>query len=132
IIDKHKDCQVSIVGEQKKFGADVNPSYIWRYMLKLKDGNVAQITKTKVNEITDQGVVVTTPDGKEETLPADTVVIATLVPNKSVKYGKYAKDVYMIGDAVQVRRAYAAIHDGYRMGMRVDFEPYQTYHRIKD
>ncbi|MBW2123601.1 MAG: FAD-dependent oxidoreductase, partial [Deltaproteobacteria bacterium] len=131
IIDKHKDCQVSIVGEQKKFGADVNPSYIWRYMLKLKDGNVAQITRTKVKEITDQGVVVVTPEGKEESIPADTVVIAMLVPNRSVTYGKYAKDVYMIGDAVQVRRAYGAIHDGYRVGMRIDFVPYQTYHRVK-
>jgi len=131
IIDRHKDCQVSIVGEQKKLGADVNPSYIWRYMLKLKDGNVAQITKTKVKEITDQGVLVTTPEGKEDTIPADTVVMAMLVPNRSVKYGKYAKEVYMVGDAVQVRRAYAAIHDGYRMGMRVDFNPYQTFHRIK-
>jgi 2,4-dienoyl-CoA reductase (NADPH2) len=132
IIDKYKDCQVSIVGEQKKFGADVNPSYIWRYILKLKDGNVTQVTKTKVREITDQGVQVITPEGKEEALPADTVVIAMLVPNRNVNYGKYAKEVYMVGDAVQVRRAYAAIHDGYRMGMRVDFTPYQTYHRIKD
>jgi len=132
IIDKYKDCQVSIVGEQKKFGADVNPSYIWRYMLKLKDGKVAQVTKTKVKEVSDQGVQVITPEGKEETIPADTVVIAMLVPNRSVNYGKYAKEVYMVGDAIQVRRAYAAIHDGYRMGMRVDFGPYQTYHRIKD
>jgi 2,4-dienoyl-CoA reductase (NADPH2) len=131
IIDKHKNCQVSIVGEQKKFGADVNPSYIWRYMLKLKDGKVAQITKTKVKEINDQGVVVTTPEGKEETIPADTVVIAMLVPNKSVRYGKYAKEVSLVGDAVQVRRAYAAIHDAYRMGMRIDFKPYKTFHRIK-
>ncbi len=132
IIDRHKDCQVSIVGEQKKFGSDVNPSYIWRYMLKLKGGNVAQITRTKVREITDQGVLVTTPEGKEETLPADTVVVAMLTPDKSVRYGKYAKDVSMIGDAVQVRRVYGAIHDGYRMGMRVDFQPYQLMHRTKD
>jgi 2,4-dienoyl-CoA reductase (NADPH2) len=131
IIDKYKDVQVSIVGEHKKFGRDVNPSYIWRYMLKLKDAKVVQVTQTKVKEITDQGVLVTTPEGKEETIPVDTVVIAMLVPNKSVKYGKYAKDVYMVGDAIQVRRAYAAIHDGYRIGMRVDFTPYQTYHRIK-
>jgi 2,4-dienoyl-CoA reductase (NADPH2) len=132
IIENHKDCQVSIVGEQKKLGADVNPSYIWRYILKLRDGGVTQVTKTKVKEITDEGVLIMTPDGKEETLAADTVIIAMLVPNKSVKYGKHAKEVYMVGDAVQVRRAYGAIHDGYRMGMRVDFDPYRTYQRIKD
>jgi len=131
IIDKHKDCNVSIVGEQKKFGPDVNPSYIWRYLLKLKAGNVNQVTKTKVKEIVDDGVVVITPEKKEQTIPADTVVIADLVPNKEAKLGKYGKaDVFMIGDAIQVRRGYGAVHDGFRMGMKVSFKPYQLMHRL--
>ena len=71
-----------------------------------------------------------TPDKKEETMKADTVVLAMLVPNKGIKYGKYqTRDVYMIGDCVQVRRGYAAVHDGYTMGMQIDLLPYQTYHR---
>jgi len=37
----------------------------------------------------------------------------------------------MVGDCVLVRRGTAAIRDGYKMGMKVDFVPYQTYHRIK-
>jgi hypothetical protein len=39
--------------------------------------------------------------------------------------------VYMIGDAIQVRRGYGAVHDGYRMGMKVSFQPYQLMHRMK-
>jgi len=130
--DKDKDCNVSIVGPQKKFGPDVNPSYIWRYLLKLKAGNVNQVTKSKVKEIVDDGVVVITAEQKEEKIAADTVVIADLVPNKEVKLGKYGKaNVYMIGDAIQVRRGYGAVHDGYRMGMKVSFQPYQLMHRMK-
>jgi pyruvate/2-oxoglutarate dehydrogenase complex dihydrolipoamide dehydrogenase (E3) component len=132
IKDKDKDCNVSIVGPQKKFGPDVNPSYIWRYLLKLKAGNVNQVNKSKVKEIVDDGVVVITAEQKEEKLPADTVIIADLVPNKEVKLGKYGKaNVYMIGDAIQVRRGYGAVHDGYRMGMKVSFQPYQLMHRMK-
>jgi 2,4-dienoyl-CoA reductase (NADPH2) len=132
IKDKHKDCNVSIVGPQKKFGPDVNPSYIWRYLLKLKAGNVNQARKTKVKEIVDDGVVIITPEKKEEKIPADTVVIADLVPNKEVKLGKYGKaNVYLIGDSLQVRRGYGAVHDGYRMGMKLSFQPYKLMHREK-
>jgi hypothetical protein len=130
IIDKGKHT-VTMVDKPKKFGLDVNPSYIWRYMKKLKEGNVVQMVQSAVKEIRDKEVVVEGPDKKETTIPADSVVLANLIPNKEVGYGKYAKDVYMIGDAVQVRRGTAAIRDGYKMGMRVDFFPYQTYHRIK-
>jgi 2,4-dienoyl-CoA reductase (NADPH2) len=133
LIDKDKDCNVSIVGPQKKFGPDVNPSYIWRYLLKLKAGNVNQARKTKVKEIVEDGVVVIDAEKKEVKLEADTVVIADLVPNREVKLGKYGKaDVYMIGDAIQVRRGYGAVHDGYRMGMKTSHRMYQLMHRLHD
>jgi len=132
VIDRYKDAKVSIVGPQKKFGPDVNPSYIWRYMLKLKAGNVIQVTQSKVKEIVDDGVIVINPEKKEEKIPADTVIIADLTPNREVKLGKYGKaDVYIIGDAIQVRRGYGAVHDGYRMGMKVTFKPYALMHREK-
>jgi 2,4-dienoyl-CoA reductase (NADPH2) len=130
IIDKGKHT-VTMVDKPKKFGTDVNPSYIWRYMKKLKEGSVVQMVQSAVKEIRDKEVVVEGPEKKETTIPADSVVLANLVPNKEVGYGKYAKDVYMVGDCVLVRRGTAAIRDGYKMGMRVDFLPYQTYHRIK-
>lgn len=130
IIDKGKH-NVSIVDKPKKFGADVNPSYIWRYMKKLKEGKVAQLVLSAVKEIRDKEVLVEGPDKKETVIPADSVILANLVPNKEITYGKYAKDVYMIGDCIQVRRGTAAIRDGYLMGMRINFLPYQTYHRIK-
>jgi 2,4-dienoyl-CoA reductase (NADPH2) len=131
IIDKGKH-NVSIVDQPKKFGTDVNPSYIWRYMKKLKEGNVAQIVQSTVKEIRDKEVVVEGPEKRETIVPADSVVLANLIPNKGLGYSRYAKDVYMIGDCVIVRRGTAAIRDGYKIGMKVDFLPYQTYHRIKD
>jgi len=132
IIDKYKDCEVSIIGPQKKFGHDVNPSYIWRYMLKMKAGGVKQITRSQVKEITDDGVVFVGSDKAEETVSADTVIIADVRSNEEVKYGKYGDaDVYMIGDAIQPRRGYAAIHDGYRMGVKFSLQPYKLMHREK-
>jgi NADH dehydrogenase FAD-containing subunit len=101
-------------------------------MKKLKEGGVVQVTQTTVKEITDAGLTIITPDKKEETVKADTLVLALLVPNREIEYAQYqTRDVYMIGDCIQVRRGYAAVHDGYTMGMEIDFLPYQTFHREK-
>jgi 2,4-dienoyl-CoA reductase (NADPH2) len=108
--------EVALVGKAKKPGADVNPSYIWRYMSKLKEGKAVLVTLAKVEEITDAGVAVVTPEGPK-TIPADTVIIATMQSAQELLKGK--KGAYVIGDAVTVRRANSAVLDGYRMGMRL-------------
>ena len=108
--------EVTLVGKAKKPGADVNPSYIWRYMSKLREGKVVLVMKTKVEEIAEAGVVVTTPEGSQ-TIPADTVIVATMQSVQDLLKGK--KGAYVIGDAVTVRRANSALLDGYRMGMRL-------------
>ena len=107
--------EVSIVGPAKKFGLDVNPSYIWRYMKKLKEADVKQYTRHKIKEFTPAGVVAEDPQGAEVTIPADTIVLANIVSNNELKLKK--DNAYTIGDAVVPRRANAAIHDGYRLAM---------------
>jgi 2,4-dienoyl-CoA reductase (NADPH2) len=114
LVDKG-EYEVAIVGPTKKFGLDVNPSYIWRYMTKLKQGGVQQYTKHKIKELKAEGVLADGPDGKEILIPCDTIVLANMAPNKELEYKK--GDAYVIGDAIVTRRANAAIHDGYRLAM---------------
>ncbi len=109
------DYQVSIIGPAKKFGLDVNPSYIWRYIKKLKEGGVTQYTKHKIKQLGPEGVLAQDPDGNEVTVPCDTIVLANMAPNNELEYAK--GEVYTIGDAIVTRRANAAIHDGYRLAM---------------
>jgi 2,4-dienoyl-CoA reductase (NADPH2) len=106
---------VSIVGPAKKFGLDVNPSYIWRYMKKLKGGGVKQYTQHKIKELKPKGVIAVDLEGKEVTIPCDTIVLANMAPNKELEYKN--GDVYTVGDAIVTRRANGAIHDGYRLAM---------------
>jgi NADH dehydrogenase FAD-containing subunit len=107
--------EVSIIGPAKKFGLDVNPSYIWRYMKKLKEGGVQQYTRHKIKAITPEGVLAQNAEGNEVVIKCDTVVLANMAPNKELTCKK--GDVYTIGDAIVTRRANGAIHDGYRLGM---------------
>jgi 2,4-dienoyl-CoA reductase (NADPH2) len=114
LVDKG-EYTVSIVGPAKKFGLDVNPSYIWRYMKKLKEGGVRQYTKHKIKALRPECVLAEDEEGNEVTISCDTVVLANMAPDKRLEYDK--GDVYTIGDAIVTRRANAAIHDGYRLAM---------------
>ena len=114
--------EVSIVGPAKKFGLDVNPSYIWRYMKKLKEGGVTQYAKHEIRELRPDGVLALDPNGKQVTIACDTIVLANMAPNRELTGDGTRKAytgaaVYTIGDAIATRRANAAIHDGYRLAM---------------
>jgi 2,4-dienoyl-CoA reductase (NADPH2) len=108
--------QVMLVGKDKKAGTDVNPSYIWRYRMKLKEGKAVIVTQADVKEITDAGVKVRTPDG-EQTIEADTVILAEMEENNTLSRSR--KGAQTIGDALLVRRGNSAILDGFRMGQKL-------------
>jgi hypothetical protein len=133
VIDKQenegvKNSNLAMIDHAPRFGWDVNPSYIWRYRLRLKQANVQQLTNGQVKEIKDKGVVADwtivnrktkeKQQFKNQTVPADTVILAKLIPNKELGYGSFKGDIAMIGDCVWVRRGIDAIQDGYRLGMR--------------
>jgi hypothetical protein len=123
-----KDFNLAMIDSASRFGLDVNPSYIWRYRLRLRKGNVQELTNGKVKEITDAGILADwtlverktkqKQEFKDQLIPADTVILARLVPNKDLGYGSFKGDTSMIGDCVWVRRGFDAIQDGYRLGMR--------------
>lgn len=123
-----KDYNLAMIDSTPRFGLDVNPSYIWRYRLRLKKAKVQQMTFGKVKEIKDNSVVADwkivdrkTKEKQEftdQSIPADTVILAQLVPNKDLGFGSLKGDTAMIGDCVWVRRGFDAIQDGYRLGMR--------------
>ena len=93
-----------------------------------RQAKVQQLTYGQVKEITDKGVKAdwTIVDRKtkekqpfkDQIVPADTVILARLVPNAELGYGAFKGDTSMIGDCVWVRRGIDAIQDGYRLGMR--------------
>ena len=107
---------ITMIHKGKKPGADVNPSYIWRYMSKLKEGKVVRVAFAEPKKITDKGVEAKTADG-DKFIEADTVILAQMQPVNELFKAK--KGLYMIGDALIPRRGNSAILDGYRMGMRL-------------
>jgi NADH dehydrogenase FAD-containing subunit len=85
-------------------------------MSKLKEGKAVLAMLTKVEEITADGVAVTTAEGPK-VIPADTVILAEVQSVQDLL--KARKGVHVLGDAIVPRRGNAALLDGYRLGMRL-------------
>jgi 2,4-dienoyl-CoA reductase-like NADH-dependent reductase (Old Yellow Enzyme family)/thioredoxin reductase len=76
---------------------------------------VQVLTKTELEEIADDVVIVRLPEGKRQKIEADTVIIAMgFTPNDSLYQalkGKVPK-LYRIGDCVKTRAVVDAVHEG--------------------
>jgi 2,4-dienoyl-CoA reductase (NADPH2) len=115
------DHAITMIDTAKKMGRDVNPSYIWRYKKKLKEGNVDMILQSSVKEITESGVTVRGPEGKENLIETDTIVTALLDSDNEIvdPLKKICDEVIVIGDALRVRRAINALSDAFRKAIEI-------------
>ena len=131
--------EVTVIEPAKKAGAqigiiDKNPE-----LRKLKSEGVKILTLTKVKAYTDEGVLCEDAEGKEFTVPADTIITGTTMIANTQLYDE-AKGVigeehlHLIGNADphtdwegigpndpyktdEYKRLLEAIRDGYIMGM---------------
>ncbi|MFC1872736.1 FAD-dependent oxidoreductase [Chloroflexota bacterium] len=116
---------VTVVEEAKRVGGDIGPVTKWTEITMLKKGGVRMDTLTKVKEVSCDGVTVVHDDGKEELIPAGTIIPTLgLKENKDLATaleGKAGK-VYLIGDAQggsEIHRIREAVADGYRVGSEI-------------
>jgi 2,4-dienoyl-CoA reductase (NADPH2) len=113
--------KVTIVGSERRLGKDVNPSFRWRYVAYLRENKVTTYNDCDIEEINDDGVIVKTYDGYRFPVKADTVVCAERKANDSLRdvVQRNSIELFTVGDAVVPRTLSSAIHDGYRIGIRV-------------
>ncbi len=80
---------------------------------------VTMLTGVSYEEITPEGLVIINKDGKKQTIPADTIVLAVGArPNTallSILEGK-VPEVYQIGDCLKPRSLLEAIAEGFNVG----------------
>ena len=113
--------RITLIHRGKKPGLDVNPSYIWRYITKLREGGVVLERFARPKEVTPAGVLLEEEDG-DRLVEADTVILADMHAVDELaadRKGKGRHGIYLIGDALLPRRGNAALLDGYKLGMRL-------------
>jgi 2,4-dienoyl-CoA reductase (NADPH2) len=113
--------KVTIVGKEKSAGFDVNPSFKWRYMIYMRQNGIMVYNDCDIEEVTDDGVIVKAYDGVHWPVKCDTVVLSDRGPNESMKKTVQSEgiELFVIGDALIPRNLSSAVHDGYRIGIRL-------------
>jgi 2,4-dienoyl-CoA reductase-like NADH-dependent reductase (Old Yellow Enzyme family)/thioredoxin reductase len=89
---------------------------------QLEEYGVRFLTETKVEEISDQGIIAIDNKSKRITIPADSVILSLgFKPRKTIvnRFKNSAADVYIIGDCQKVGTVKEAVHDGFNVAVEL-------------
>jgi len=117
LLKKGRD--VVLIEMMEKIGRDIGLTSRWVINQSLNIHGVRIITNARVDEITDDGVVV---NNGEQFFEADTVVIAVgAEPNNELIKQLEGKvpEVYAIGDCVNPRKALEAVHEATELAVKI-------------
>ena len=114
--------KVTVVHRDDELGAGMIKDDLLRLIPWLEKKGATIFTGATYHEITAQGLVITTREGKKTALEADTIVVALpLLPDtnttKSLE-GK-ARETYTIGDSREPQMMPQAVADGARIGFMI-------------
>ena len=113
----HKGKKVTMIEETAQYGEDMEAHTMVGFRAEVDAGNVEVLTSTKIEEITDKGVVCVNGTGDKTLHEADTVIVALeLAPsdgNLARELRGKVREVYEIGDTKSFRRIVKAISEGY-------------------
>src|SRR5690606_11034951 len=114
--------EVVLVEEDKRIAGDVMPSFKWRHTAWVEELGIRTLTSSALTRVTAEGAHVKNATGAELFLPADTIVAAgPRKPNHDLfhEFQWMVDELHGAGDAVIARGLDAAIHEGYRLGVRI-------------
>ena len=92
------------------------------FLARLSEKGVTLLPGIRYHEVTTDGLVVTTKEGEEKTIEADTIVLAAgATPNKELyeDIKGSVPEVYCVGDCVDPRTIGDAIAEGYHVGLEI-------------
>jgi 2,4-dienoyl-CoA reductase-like NADH-dependent reductase (Old Yellow Enzyme family)/thioredoxin reductase len=112
--------KVTIIEVLGRMASDMFLMVRRRLMDGLRSKKVTLLASTTCEEIREGSVLVTTAEGKKETIPADTIIIAVGYKADDRLYkaleGK-VPEIYCIGNSSKPRRILEATSEGYRTGL---------------
>jgi len=114
--------QVTVMRRGPEMATSVGPSNRAFFLSRLLDKGVTLLREVKYNSVGPEGVNITTKDGEERTIEADTVVLAAgSVPDNALYEDIKGKisEVYSIGDCVEPRTIRDAISEGFSIGQKI-------------
>ncbi|MGB9627972.1 MAG: FAD-dependent oxidoreductase, partial [Thermodesulfobacteriota bacterium] len=114
--------QVCIITGDKRVDKDVSTTFKWRHAAWVKEFGIKVLTEAEVMEIDDHGVKVSKPNGEISWFDADMVIIAgprRPLQRLFIELEDFTDELYLIGDAIIPRSMHTAIHEGFKLGVRL-------------
>jgi pyruvate/2-oxoglutarate dehydrogenase complex dihydrolipoamide dehydrogenase (E3) component len=115
--------KVTIVDTVEEIGDGLLEAFVKPHLLNwLDEKGVAMMPGVKYEEITNQGLTITTKEGKKQILEADTIVTTLpLLPNTELlkELNGIVPEVYSIGDCKNPHLIVDAIADGSRIARAI-------------
>ncbi len=114
--------EVTVVERAKRIGGDVMPTFKWRHSTWVEELGVRVLTQSRVTRIEAEAVTVVDAKGAEQAIAADTVIAATPRRSNQELFAEFewmVDELHGCGDALMPRGLDAAIHEGYRLGVRI-------------
>jgi 2,4-dienoyl-CoA reductase (NADPH2) len=113
--------QITIMDMVERMAVGAGPSSRWVLIKNLRLCGVELRPRTKLLEITDHAVIVET-DGRRESIPADTVVMAVGSQSLDIlarEAGREGMKIVTIGDAKVPRKIIEAIREGFEEAVKI-------------
>ncbi|MFC1705542.1 FAD-dependent oxidoreductase [Planctomycetota bacterium] len=114
--------EVAIVTSGKRIAHDVIPTFKWRHTSWVKELGIVVIKNSQAVEVSDEGLHLRAADGEESVRPFDLLVISgpRAQRNELLREAAFSCDeLYTIGDAILPRNLCDAVHEGYKLGVRI-------------
>lgn len=113
--------EVTVVEMLNKYGRDIGPSTRWTIIGELKRLGVNIVTGARALEVREEGLEI---EKREEraVLEADSIVVAAGSESENSLFPgleNRIKEVHVIGDAKEPRKALDAIEEGFLAGLKI-------------
>lgn len=120
LADKGK--KVTLMRRGEGMATKLNPTSREHLIARLEAKGVTMLTGVQYQEITDQGVIITTRQGESQTVEGDTVVLAAgSLPDTELYEALKGKipELHLVGDCVEPRNIMSAVADGYFAALKI-------------
>ena len=117
-----KGKKVTVMRRGQEVATGVGPCLRPFFLDRLSQKGVILLTEIRYNEVTPDGLVITTKEGEKKTIEADTIVLAagSILEKKLYEDIKdKVPEVHCVGDCVAPRTIRDAIADGYHIGLEI-------------
>jgi 2,4-dienoyl-CoA reductase (NADPH2) len=114
--------EVWIVESQKRVDYDVSSTFKWRHAAWVKEFGINVLNLTEVIEVTEKGLLIQDEKDNQRELEAETIILAgprIAIQELSASLEYIGDEVYLVGDAIKPRSIHNAIHEGYKLGLRI-------------